>query len=187
MPPNHKFTKAEIVQAALDLLRQQGMEAITARALAQRLHTTPRPIFSHFSSMQELKNAVIQAAAAVYNQYIRTALGQNGTYKSAGLAYIRLAREEKQIFRLLFMSDYLAGSSYRPVDETLSDIHGVIAKNAGITIQQAQELHKRMWMFTHGIAALLCTGAYTLSDAEIDLLLTDEFKGLMYVYKGEAK
>lgn len=37
MPPKVKFTKEEIIQAALDLVREQGAEALTTRALGKTL------------------------------------------------------------------------------------------------------------------------------------------------------
>lgn len=185
MPPANKFTKAQIIEAGLQLLREQGIEAVTARALAERLQSTPRPIFSYFSTMEEVKDALTQAAGAVYNHYIRSAIEEERSYMAVGLAYIRLAREEKQIFRLLFMSDCLGKRRYRQMDENMPAIFQTIARQAGITIQQAEALHFRMWIFTHGIASLLCTGACEISQAETEVLLIDAYKGLLRSYKEE--
>ena len=37
MPPKCRFTREEIIQAALDLTAEKGVGALTARSLAQRL------------------------------------------------------------------------------------------------------------------------------------------------------
>ena len=58
MPPKPKFSKEEIIAAALDLVRAKGMEGLTARELGQRLGSSARPIFTVFSSMEEVQDAV---------------------------------------------------------------------------------------------------------------------------------
>ena len=52
MPPKPKFTKEEIVAAALTLVSEKGMEALTARELGLRLGSSARPIFTVFQSME---------------------------------------------------------------------------------------------------------------------------------------
>ena len=37
MPPKVRFTREEIIRAALDIIRESGPEALTARSLAARL------------------------------------------------------------------------------------------------------------------------------------------------------
>ena len=54
MPPKAKFTRSELIQAALDLVRSKGADALTARALGQRLGSSARPIFTVFQSMDEV-------------------------------------------------------------------------------------------------------------------------------------
>ena len=51
MPPKPKFTREEIVAAALSLLREQGESALTAREIGKRLGTSSSPIFTTFMDM----------------------------------------------------------------------------------------------------------------------------------------
>ena len=62
MPPKTKFTKEEIVDAAYEILRVEGEEALTAREVGKRLGTSSSPIFTVFSSMGELKDAALKKA-----------------------------------------------------------------------------------------------------------------------------
>ena len=48
MPPKAKFTKAEIIEAALNIVRADGYEALTSRALGTYLGSSARPIFTVF-------------------------------------------------------------------------------------------------------------------------------------------
>ena len=66
MPPKIKITREKIIGAALSLVREVGEEGINARAIAARLDASTQPIFSNFSSMEELNLCVIEAAQEVY-------------------------------------------------------------------------------------------------------------------------
>ena len=45
MPPKCKFTKEEIIEAALEMVKADGIEAVTARALGAKLGTSSKPVF----------------------------------------------------------------------------------------------------------------------------------------------
>ena len=65
MPPKCKFTRSEIIQAALDIARTQGISYITARALGTKLGSSSKPIFSIFDNMEEVQTEVKKAAKAL--------------------------------------------------------------------------------------------------------------------------
>ena len=54
MPPKVKITKEDIIRTAVDLVRQRGIDAINARAIATALSCSTQPIFSNFATMDEL-------------------------------------------------------------------------------------------------------------------------------------
>ena len=51
MPPKVKFSKEAIIWTALQLVREEGMTSLTARALAEQLGATPRVIFGQFANI----------------------------------------------------------------------------------------------------------------------------------------
>ena len=64
------FTKDEIIFAALNIVRKNGMSALTARALGNELGSSSKPVFSIFDNMSEVQNAVLDAANREYQGYI---------------------------------------------------------------------------------------------------------------------
>lgn len=92
MPPKVKVTKEEIIAAALEILRQKGMEAVNARAVAAALGCSTQPIFSNYSSMGALQHDVLAAGYAEYNRWIEQQMkeGRYPPYKASGMAYIQL-------------------------------------------------------------------------------------------------
>ena len=103
MAPKVKITKEDIIEAAIELVRQRGELALNARNLATTLNCSTQPIFSNFSSMEELRMVVIAQADKLCNQYIKDEVkcGIYPAYKATGMAYIRFAKEEKELFKLL--------------------------------------------------------------------------------------
>ena len=97
MPPKARFTKQELIDASLVLIRKEGMDALSARNLGEHLGCSSRPIFTLYASMTELQHDVLVQAYDLYHQYIaeETASGKYPPYKASGMAYIRFAMEEK--------------------------------------------------------------------------------------------
>ena len=69
MPPKPKFTRDEIVQAALTIVSEKGVEALTAKEPGDALGASARPIFTVFASMKEVQDAVREAAMRRFESY----------------------------------------------------------------------------------------------------------------------
>lgn len=107
MPPKVKVTKEEIIAAALEILRQKGMEAVNARAVAAALGVPPSPFSAITAVWAALQHDVLAAGYAEYNRWIEQQMkeGQYPPYKASGMAYISFARRQPQLFKVLFMRD----------------------------------------------------------------------------------
>ena len=94
MPPKVKFQKEEIVAAALEVVRKKGIEAVTAREVAAELGVSPRPIFTWFTTMEQLKVEAYAMAKKRYREYIETGLKVPVPFLGVGQQYICFAKEE---------------------------------------------------------------------------------------------
>ena len=186
MPPKVKITKNEILDAALSLVRQEGSGALNARALAGVLNCSTQPIFSNYGSMDEVRADIIRKAEAIYGQYVREDMesGKYPPYKASGMAYIRFAMEERELFKLLFMRD----RSGEPQPGTTGEIDlliGMIQKNVGISLENARLFHLAMWVHVHGIATMVATAYLDWDWDLISRMLTDVYEGLKMRYTKE--
>ena len=181
------MTKEEIIAAALEILRQKGMEAVNARAVAAALGCSTQPIFSNYSSMGALQHDVLAAGYAEYNRWIEQQMkeGQYPPYKASGMAYISFARRQPQLFKVLFMRDR-TGEPQPAEDELTRRIIGLIMKNTGLEEQAAYTLHIELWIFIHGIASMLVTGYLNLEETVISTMVTDVYQGLLARKKEET-
>ena len=178
MPPKCRFTREEIIQAALDLTAEKGVGALTARGLAQRLGSSAKPIFGLFANMEVVQQEVVKAANLRYQEYLRQDMsaGRYPPYKASGMAYIRFAREQKELFKLLFMRDRT--HEEKAAGDELEALLGLIQKNMGLSRDDAYRFHLEMWIYVHGIATMIAT-AYLEWDMDfISAALTDAYQGL---------
>ena len=187
MPPKVKVTKKEIVAAALSLVRQNGPEALCARSVAGALGCSTQPIFSNFTTMEELQNETIAAAYALYSDFLQREArsGNFPTYKAYGMAYIRFAKEEKELFKLLFMRDR-RGEDLSPSPDFLASVE-LIMQAYGLSLDLAQKMHMELWACVHGIATMIATSFLVLDWDLIGSMISDVFQGLRLKYEKEAQ
>ena len=185
MPPKVKITKQEIVAATLSLLREQGEQAMNARTIAAAIGCSTQPIFSNFDSLDELQNAVFAAAYDHYHSFLMREMesGKYPPYKAFGMAYIRFAKEEKQLFRVLFMCDR-KGQDLLPSSDYSQSVDMIMKAN-GISRAEAELWHLEMWCFVHGIGTILATSYLSLDPELIGSMLTDVYQGLRTKYVKE--
>lgn len=188
MPPKFKFTRAEIVQAALDLTRESGISAVTARGLGARLGSSAKPIFGLFENMEEVQQEVRKAADELYQRRIRDEMesGKYPPYKASGIAYIRFAKEEKELFKLLFMRDR-SHEAAENSHEQIRPLIQLIRQNTGLSEEEALRFHIEMWVYVHGIATMIVTSYLDWDMDFVNEVLTDGYIGLKYRYCGKGK
>lgn len=179
MPPRIKVCKEDILQAAVEIVRNQGVDALNARAVAGALGCSTQPVFSNYAGMDELKADVINFAGETYRQFVTREIstGAYPAYKSSGMAYIRFAKEETELFRLLYMRRRTE-EEVQTGEEQLQDIVGLIQKNTGLSQELAILFHAEMWAFVHGIATMFATSYLNWDFDLISSMLTDVYKGL---------
>lgn len=188
MPPRSLFTRDEIIHAALEIARESGMSGLTARSLAAKLGCSVKPIFGMFQNMEEVGREVLAAAGRVYQDYLRegVAEGKYPPYKASGMAYIRFAREERELFKLLFMRD----RSQEKVEEDREEIEPLLAlirEKTGLSEEDAYLFHLEMWLYVHGIATMSATSYLDWGMEMVSRVLTDGYMGLIQRYCKEDK
>ena len=185
MPPKIKITKEDIINTAVEIVRRDGAGAINARNVAAALGCSTQPVFSNFSSMDELKIAVITRADSLCAEYIKAEYekGEHPVYKASGMAYIRFAKEEKELFKLLYMRDRSREEGADSVDSDLNNsMVSIVQGNTGLDGHDAGLFHLEMWAVVHGIATMLATGFLDLEWELISKILTDSYLGMRKQY-----
>ncbi len=188
MPPKCKFTREEIIKTALDLTREEGINAVTARALGAKLASSSKPIFSVFENMEEVQAEVLKAAKALYAEYIQVGLQQEIAFKGVGMQYILFALNEPKLFQLLFMSEQPQKPSVEGVlpiiDESYDQILQSVQNGYELDEKDAENLYRHLWIYSHGIAVLCATNMCSFTAEEIGKMMSEVFVGLLKEIKG---
>lgn len=187
MPPKVKITKEDIIDAAVQLLRQGGEGAVNARAVAALLGCSTQPVFSNFATMEELERALRLAAYRYYLGFLKSEVerGRYPQYKAFGMAYVGFAREEKELFRFLFLRDR-SGEDLSPSPDFRESVEMIMAAN-GVTEDQARLMHLEMWSCVHGIGTMLVTSFLPLDETLVSDMLSDIYQGIRLRHVTEEK
>ncbi len=183
MPPKVKVTKEDIINAAVDIVRSNGAQAVNARTIALALKCSTQPVFSNYATMEALRLAVVKRADMICSDYIRQEIeaGKYPTYKASGMAYIRFAKEEKELFKLLYMRDR-SGETVPEEMELTDEMEIIVQENTGLDGLDAKLFHLEMWAYVHGIATMFATGFLNLDWELVSKMLTDSYQGLRKQY-----
>ena len=188
MPPKPKITRDMIVDAGLMLVREAGIESVNARAIAEKLDCSTQPVMYHFKKMEELRQAIYQKADACHTAYIMDVHGEDPLL-SIGLAYIRFAQTEKNMFRLLFQSNEFAGKSVSELinAEELALVIAMLSQTAKISREQAKAVFKALFVCVHGYAGMYANNALVYNEEEIAKELARVFYGVTRVIKEDGQ
>ena len=107
MPATKKITREMILEAGINVVRDAGFGAINARSIALKAHISTQPIYQEFSNMMELKREIRDEIYKLAEERIQeySSLGAEYEYMAYGLGFVKFAREERQLFRYMYLDD----------------------------------------------------------------------------------
>ncbi len=183
MPPKAKFTREQITKAALEIVREENFERLTARSLGKKIGSSACPIFTVFENMEEVQQAVLEAVKDVYKGYVEKGLSENPAFKGVGTQYILFAMNEPKLFQILFMSEKTElpdiDNVLPLIDESYDKILASITAGYGIEGKDAERLYQHLWIYTHGIASLCATKICRFTGKEISEMITEVCSSLL--------
>ncbi|MBA3028766.1 MAG: TetR/AcrR family transcriptional regulator [Desulfobacteraceae bacterium] len=193
MPVKTKYSEDNILEAAFSVVRQSGWENCTARSIAKELGSSTMPIYSCLKSMEDLKKRILQKAVELMLQY-QTRDTTHIDFLDMGLGYVLFAKEEQNLFKLLFHGpareptgsapEGSAGHSVQVFHHYAFDsLIGRLADSEsleGFTMEEKEKILNKAWIFSHGLAVLLNSGVISdFGSEEIISLLKENGKCLI--------
>lgn len=180
MARKESITAEIILNTAFEMTCTEGFEGVTARKLANKIGCSTQPIFRVYENMGELDNEIYQKAIHYFDEYYMNFTSQETTpFVHLGLAYIQFATEEKNLFKLLFLSDKRGD---RGMYELLNGNSGAVTKEINRATEAGCKnpsvIFMKMWIFIHGAACMVLTGDYDLSQEETAVMLTETFHSI---------
>lgn len=181
MPRKESITRDILLEAAFEMTREEGFSEVTARKVATKTGCSTQPIFRVYRNMDELCDEVYEKGVSYfqdyYSLYPRTS---NIPFVNLGMAYISFAREERNLFKLLFVNNQLQKKN---MYELLNGANGNVVKEINLAridgCKDPGGLFSKMWIFIHGAACMSLTGDYDLSDVETKALMEQAYQAFL--------
>lgn len=190
MPPKPKFTKEEIVAAALQVVSEKGVEALTARELGNALGSSARPIFTVFKNMEELQEEVRKEAMRKFEGFAGHALPGMPLFKQVGMQMVQFGVKEPKLYQLLFMQENRRNNTFDDLFGELGTTVDVcieaIQKDYSLNAADARMLFENVWIYTFGVGALYATRVCQFSEEQVGQMLSMEFQAMIMLVKSGA-
>ncbi len=179
LPPKAKFTREEIIAAALEVAREKGIGAITAREVGRYLGTSSSPVFVAFNNMDELVECVHNAAVEEYSNYIADAVNFTPAFKQFGFRMIEYARQQPN----LFMSVCIMSNPERDYETMLMNMPKAdfcvktIMQQTGYDEEKSKMIFKQVLLTGLGIAFMVSSKMCSFSDDDLNVYLGMAYQG----------
>lgn len=178
MARKESVTIQNILDAAFEMTREEGYEAVTARKLAAKAGCSTQPIFRVYKNMEELGADLFDNAVAYFEDFYSKSPKRGGApFVDLGMTYIKFAEKEKNLFKLLFLqTNRHSKSFYEIINGKGSYVMKEIAKAKEDGCKDPSGMFARMWILIHGAACMTITGDYDVSEEETIQMLKDTYE-----------
>lgn len=182
MARKETITRDYLFNTAFEMLREEGIENITARKLANRAGCSTQPIFRLYSNMEELWEELYERAVDYFEQYYSDAkLYDTVPFVNLGITYIQFATEEQHLFQMLFLTNNRYGKSfYEILNGNIGIVEKEVTKAKEEGCKNPEEVFDKMWIFIHGSACMSFAGNYNKNPEETMQLLKNVYKSFAF-------
>lgn len=184
MPAAASITKNMIDKTAFELLRTQGMEALTARNIAAQVGCSTQPIYKIYPNLDALKEDALQQAIVFTRKYIYSYKKTTIPFLNAGLGFIRFAAEEKVLFSTFFARNALDQPVFLPLHEP--NLYEMMVKllaklRLTTTEEQKRELFFNTMVYSNGLAHLACAGQLNMTEKQVSQKMAQIFRQFVFM------
>lgn len=194
MPPKTVVTKQQVIDAAIEITREQGADAVTARSVAAKLGVSTHPIFTYYSSLTELRSDILKKAREFYHESIKRGMKEDNPFLGVGHQYLNLAKQDPEIFKLLFLTspDKSGAGAMEEFKFSLDLVIDFVMEKYNMDRQTAENYYMHLWLMSFSYSALIVTNdcPYTFEQmsnnlSQISLSLCKAYKEIPGFLSGD--
>lgn len=158
MPPKNKFTMDQIIDAAFTIAKNEGIDSITIRKVAELLGSSIAPIYVNFDDVEQLKRAVVKKVIQLSQEMLYEQNSGNA-FRDMGIASLRFAKEYPVLVRDFVMKP---NEYFQDYDEQMGTELVEHMKKApdleGFTDEELMMILLKMRAFQMGLTVMLANG-----------------------------
>jgi AcrR family transcriptional regulator len=183
---HHGNLREALVAAALDILENEGLEALSLRKVAARVNVSHAAPAHHFPAMKDLLTGLASVGFTRFDEAMRKERNRSSAdpaaqMRAAELGYVTFATDNPALFRLMFTTPLINWDDpslhlpARAAQAQLIEICAPAARDLGLdTPEKRLVLERLVWSQIHGQAHLIIDHKMPVSlasmrEAPIDL------------------
>ena len=179
----HARTTQAVLDAALEIISESNIEALSMREIARRIDYSPSGLYEYFASKDELLDVLRRQGFEKLTEHIkRTVRGSTSSQRllESGMAYLDFAKRNPQLYLLMFnrvpaQIEEARKPERRMTNSAFAELlaiiragveSGAFKSTPNVSIEQ---LAYSNWAHVHGLAMLRLTLLSTTTE-DIDAL-----------------
>lgn len=177
---HHGNVREELLNAGLVHLKDNDAESLSFREMARQIGVSANAVYRHFENKDSFLTALaakgFQRLETEQSQTLQYANSQPEALKLFGLAYINFAKNNRNLFALMFNPELQKNEGLElkeAVDSTYTQLHQLTASILGVDESDAQVevLAMLSCSLVHGLSHLLLEGRLAESEEKANNLV----------------
>ena len=158
---HHGDLRSALIQAAEEIIKEQGVDALSVRAAARRSGVSHNAPYRHFPDRESLLAELAARGFSLLKKELEA-----GSRREMGEAYVRFALAQPELFRLMFGARPRR-ERYPPLREAARETYAVLvaAFRAVPEIADPEKAAAAAWSLVHGLAQLILDGQFQKDEA----------------------
>jgi AcrR family transcriptional regulator len=154
MGPKVKFTREQIIDAAFEIARTEGIDSITMRKIAEKMSSSVAPIYVNFKNVDELNEALKERIISISRKLLMEEDTGN-PFRDMGSASLRFAMEYSVIFRDLVIKGgkYMQGYDEKMMPALIEEMQKD-PELKGFTVDELKTILLKMRIFQLGLSIM---------------------------------
>ena len=153
------ITREHILNAAHEVVATEGFSGFTARNIASKMKSSTQPIYLEFKNMDELREAFLKEVETYLRDEVFSKEISGDPVIDMTLNYVDFAKNEKMLFRALFVEDHADGKLLNEIGhkvflEKVKDLD----EYKKMSEETLHTVYLSNWITATGLASLATSG-----------------------------
>lgn len=183
MPPAQKITKEALLSCAYQIAEAQGISAVTSRSVAKLAGCSIQPVFSHFPTMESLRQETFSYACRRFMDEVLCFQGKPDFPALVSQWTLDLARYRPNLYKLLYLSEGFSRGSMGDIMMDFESNRAMVSSMSaayGLTPQDCRDILVRSCLLLSGICTMICINHMEISDQEALSMVSETVEDMIF-------
>ena len=157
---HHGDLRRALIQAALQVIRRDGLGALSLRDLARQVGVSHAAPVHHFGDKAGLLTAIAADGFLKLADELRRTYRRTGSFLEVGVAYVRFAVRQRAYFEVMFRPELYHADDPALVaarQQSADGLYGSLSERPTVASADTRAAGLAAWSLVHGLATLLLT------------------------------